>query len=377
MESARKKRSGGILPKFAMLAAGMSLTQWLKVLLESGGIERKHWLRALWISTLTIAYAPLRFLEQVKFGKKIRNTEIKHPPIFIIGHWRSGTSYLHRLIAQDKNLGYASAIQISFNSEFYLTTDRFIKALVGDQLYSEAAAAPLEDEYAILHASPYSYYLGLYFPRRTYDLFKKFVLFERVDKQTRKRWKQVYLRILKKLTFSSNGKRLVLKNPMNTGRINLLLEMFPDAKFIHIYRNPYSVYCSLRRLHTSKAHTNFMQSFSDEEREDVIISMYRELMQSYLIQKEAIPSGNLVELKYEYFVNNQMEELERIYEELGLPAFSQAKEAFKTLVDNEKKIDRSRGYELSEKNIERIRQHWQFAFDEWGYELPESIQVTK
>ena len=377
MKRERTTRKGGLLPKFAMLAAGMSFNQWLKILLESGGIERKYLLKALWISVLTVAYTPLRLFERIKFGKKIQNVELKYSPIFILGHWRSGTSYLHRLMAQDKNLGYASVIQLSFNSEFYLTTDRFIKALLGDKLYSEAAAYPLEDEYAIFHASPYSFYRMLCFPKCTYDLFKKFVLFDQVNGQTRNLWKKVYLRVLKKLTFSANGKRLVLKNPMNTGRINLLLEIFPNAKFIHIYRNPYMVYCSLKRLEAANVYTNRLQNISTEEWEEVVLFVYRELMQSYLTQKKSIPTGNLVEIKYEDFEKNQLGELERIYKELDLSGFPQSKEAFKTLIDNENKKHRSRDYELSEESIERIKQHWWFALEKWGYELPTSIQITK
>ncbi|WP_346294193.1 sulfotransferase [Sphaerothrix gracilis] len=376
MKKGRPKRKGSLLQKFAMMPAGMSLGQWLRIIVESGGIERKYWLKALWISVLTVAYTPLRILEQIRFGQKIENTEIKHPPIFILGHWRSGTSYLHRLLTQDKTLGYASATQIGFNSEFYLTSDRFIKLLLGDQAYLKAAAYPLEDEYAILHASPFSFYRMLCFPRRTHELFKKFILFQQIDTKVKQCWKQVYLKILKKLTISTNGKRLVLKNPMNTGRIRLLLEMFPDAKFIHIYRNPYAIYCSLQRLEAANVYSYRLQSFSDEEWKEATLFVYRELMQAYLEQKRAIPPENLVEIRYEDFVKNQIGELERIYQSLNLPGFAQAKEAFIALIENESKKHQSQDYQLNQEVIDKIKQNWQFTLDKWQYELPTSIQVV-
>ncbi|TFG37549.1 MAG: sulfotransferase, partial [Candidatus Aminicenantes bacterium] len=66
-------------------------------------------------------------------------------------------------------------------------------------------------------------------------IFDRYVMFEDVSPTVVEKWQAIYLRFLKKLTFSSGGKRLLLKNPANTARIRVLLELFPDAKFIHVY----------------------------------------------------------------------------------------------------------------------------------------------
>ena len=55
---------------------------------------------------------------------------------------------------------------------------------------------------------------------------------------------------LKKITMYHHGKQLVLKNQDNTGKIPQLLEMFPNAKFVYCYRNPYDLYMSMKKFMT-------------------------------------------------------------------------------------------------------------------------------
>ena len=61
------------------------------------------------------------------------------------------------------------------------------------------------------------------------------------------RWKRTFLRFLQTLTFR-DPRRLVLKSPPHTARVPVLLEMFPDARFVHIVRDPRVVFPSTVRL---------------------------------------------------------------------------------------------------------------------------------
>lgn len=45
------------------------------------------------------------------------------------------------------------------------------------------------------------------------------------------------MRFLKQITYL-RPKRIVLKSPTYTGRIRVLQQMFPDARFVHIVRDP-------------------------------------------------------------------------------------------------------------------------------------------
>ena len=51
---------------------------------------------------------PFTFLQFILFSKKIRKTVISKDPVFILGHYRSGTTYLQKLMVSDKQFGFLS-----------------------------------------------------------------------------------------------------------------------------------------------------------------------------------------------------------------------------------------------------------------------------
>ena len=57
--------------------------------------------RMLYSVLMSIVLSPLNVYEKFRFHRRIQETQFKTPPLFIIGHWRSGTTYLHNLITQD------------------------------------------------------------------------------------------------------------------------------------------------------------------------------------------------------------------------------------------------------------------------------------
>ena len=75
--------------------AGYSLLNIFRVLWDNNfRIHPKYMLRFLYAIVLSLITAPLRIIQKIKFHSKIKNTKIKEDPIFIIGHYRTGTTYL-------------------------------------------------------------------------------------------------------------------------------------------------------------------------------------------------------------------------------------------------------------------------------------------
>ena len=71
---------------------------WFK-LLRDNKIEWKFLNKILQISLISLITTPFQLLQQVYlFPLKIRKKELDHDPVFIIGHWRSGTTHLLSLI---------------------------------------------------------------------------------------------------------------------------------------------------------------------------------------------------------------------------------------------------------------------------------------
>ena len=228
--------------------------------------------------------------------------------------------------------------------------------------------SPQEEEFAIANMSPYSFYHHWTFPRKARYYFEKYALFNEVPKKVIAKWKEIYVSILTKAGLHKGGKRLVIKNPTNTGRIKVLLELFPNAKFIHIYRDPYRVYLSTKHLYRKTLPITQLQEISDAETEDNILLFYKELMQRYLADKELIPPENLVEVKFESLEENPVEELQRIYEQLGLPGFEMAKAVFQSYMYARADYQKNQYEGLDQDLIAKVNRHWGFAFEAWAYQ---------
>jgi hypothetical protein len=159
---------------------------------------------------------------------------------------------------------------------------------------------PGEEDFAIANMCQLSYYHGLAFPKRR-NYYLRYLTFHEVSEKEIKKWKKTYLFYIKKLTYATEGKRLVLKNPPNTARVKLLLELFPNAKFVHIYRNPYDVYPSTIKMYNNLVPPFFLQKPDVFTAESIVLDVYDEIHQKYFSEKHLIPEGNLVEIRYEIF----------------------------------------------------------------------------
>jgi omega-hydroxy-beta-dihydromenaquinone-9 sulfotransferase len=355
--------------------AGCSFRTFLKLLLENRGVDFKYLLRALLIFCISAVTGLARTLERARFRKKLETLQIQEDPIFIIGHWRSGTTLLHTLMSQDPQFGYISNYQACV-PELSLADRPFARWFVAKSLprtrpmdsMALSLESPQEEEYALANLGLHSFYHGWSFPRGMKEYFEKVILFKGIVPFRVERWKKVYLKLIKIATYGNGGKRLVLKNPSNTARIKVLLELFPNAKFIHIYRNPYIVYLSTQNLYRKLLPFHTFQSFDWKEIDENILLLYEQLMQKFLEDKSLIPAQNLVEMRYEDLEADPMEEIERIYEKFGLP-FNEAYVSSQTSY-------RKNQYHFDAAVIEQVSSRWQFAIDHWKYQVPNSKIAT-
>jgi hypothetical protein len=181
--------------------------------------------------------------------------------------------------------------------------------------------------------------------------------------------------MLKRITLSANGKRLILKNPINTARVKILLSMFPDAKFIHIYRNPYSIYASTNTLYKKIVRLLGLQTINEAELEENIIFIYKQMMEKFLVDKSSIPPENLIEIKYEDFIGNEIQYFKQIYDQFNLPEFEQAEAEFKKYVKSQANYETNK-YTLDEETIKKITEEWRFTIEKWQYDLPTEMKTT-
>src|SRR5262249_18446044 len=126
---------------------------------------------------------------------------------------------------------------------------------------------------------------------------------------------------------------LVLKSPSNTGRVRTLLELFPDARFVHIHRNPYDVFRSTK--HTMRTAGPWWQlqriNFADDDAINAqIIEQVKTLYDIYFEQRGLIPAGRLHDVGYEDLEREPIEQVRATYQALGLPDFEEVE---KRLID--------------------------------------------
>jgi omega-hydroxy-beta-dihydromenaquinone-9 sulfotransferase len=339
------------------------------------GVNPRYLLRLLLVISLSMVSVPLRIWEQILYNRKITQTQIENPPIFIIGHWRSGTTHLHNLMTQDSHFGYLSMYQ-SIVPDCSLVGQDWLKQILSQILPLKRPMdnmiwpidGPQEEEVALAKTMATSFYTHFLFPSKAQHLFRKYVLMDGASQKEILEFKHKYYRLLQIATIHAGGKQLILKNPVNTARIGLLLDLFPNAKFIHIHRSPYDVFNSARNLHKTLTPITTLQTLNSNRAEETLFVLYKEMMQQYLKERSLIPSENLVEVRFEDLEQNPLKEMQRIYQELHLPNYDDVKSAFETYIANQKSYQKNQ-LQLDTEARQKVEQHWQFAFSDFGYVL--------
>jgi len=153
--------------------SGMTLRAWLKVLSKNClNLRLTNLHSVLFITVFCCLNLPWMIAEYLLYHKKTGSTEIKRDPVFIIGHWRSGTTLLHELLNQDKQFAAPNTYQCFFPSHFLLTEPFFRRIL--DFVMPEKrpmdnmklnGISPQEDEFALCNLGAPSPYEWLIFPR--------------------------------------------------------------------------------------------------------------------------------------------------------------------------------------------------------------------
>ncbi|MGB1217302.1 MAG: sulfotransferase family protein [Saprospiraceae bacterium] len=349
---------------------GATCSIWWKYLTENKW-EWKYFGKILLVSLVVWIGIPFRIWERFRLKQKIKNTPIHPEPVFILGHWRGGTTLLHNLLTSDKRFAYVTYLQGLFPHAF-LASGFFrwfaVKIMPSTRPMDNMkinTESPQEEELALISQSGHSLYNMWIAPEKHLDFWQKYGHFS--DEKSKKNWDKGYTQLLKAATYNFEGKPLVLKNPPNTMRIPYLLEKFPNAKFVFICRNPYKVYASTYKLYRDVI--NFFQ-IQEEDEENVvnnILQIYREMNQKYLKDRYLIPKENLIEIKFEDFVKDKMGGLENIYEQLNLGDFETIRPTYQAYLDSIKSYKKNK-LRTDDKVRKDVNANWGFAFDAFGYE---------
>ncbi len=359
----------------------VSLGVTFKLLSENRNISLKYLPKAIESIIFNLLLLPSNIYETFKYKSIIESTKITKDPIFILGYWRSGTTNLQNLLVKDTQFGFASQFSTTYPQSFIVNSwmkgpvSHFIPKTRPMDNIPISLDLPQEEEFALCTMLPYSFYHSLIYPQKATIYFDKYGTLEDVDDKVREEWKSYYKFFLKKVTFVNNGKQLVLKNPVNTLRIKLLLKMFPNAKFIHIHRNPYEVFMSNRFLFNHLSQWPRLQDIPDQQEMDRnVIDRYKKTMNRYFNDYKTIPSGNLIEVRHEDLTASPLETLEKIYKQLDIQGFDNVKAEIKEYLAGIKDY-KCNLYKFTPKIIDMVRQNFAFTIEKWGYDVPKTSQT--
>ncbi len=356
---------------------------WARLILANRGVPKPYWGKLARILITTAMATPLRLAEWLLYARQIANAQIEHAPLFVLGFARSGTTHLQNLMTRDPTYGYLTAFQMVLPT-FSLVGRGRLKRLMEKNMGEQTRGvdnvkisldAPQEEDVALANSSPMSFVHQLSFPQQGRRLFEKYVLMgadpegERLTARELRRWERAYLRVLRKMTLHADGRQLLLRNTINTARADHLLRLFPDAKFIHIVRNPYDVYPSLLNLYRTMLPMYQLDDYYWSEVEEFLVESYARVMQKYLADRALIPSDHLAEVRFEDLERDPLGELARLYAELDLPNWENAQTHIaaylETIADYRKNV-----FQLDPAIIDRVDEKWRFAVEEWNYRPP-------
>ena len=354
--------------------AGITAGDWWRLLRDTRfAVDPPYWHRAAVVSALSVINSVHRWREQRRWHTAIAQTEITEPPLFILGHWRSGTTHLHNLIAQDSaQFAYANTYQV-VSPHTFLTTEEFnsrwFAGLIPNKRPMDNMAlgfqTPQEDEFGPALITGLSLYYGMSFPR-SMERYRRYLSFREVPRAEVEQWQAGFLWFLKKLTLKYR-RALVLKSPPHTARIRLLLEMFPNARFVHIHRHPYDVYRSFRHFHDTATWYTYLQRPDVEAIPQQILSGYTALYDAFFADLPLIPAGQFHELRYDDLERDPLEQVRATYTALGLSGFDSFQPRLERYVASLGKYEKNRFDDLSEPLRAQIAREWRRSFERWGY----------
>lgn len=306
-------------------------------------------------------------------GRRIDNTELAGPPVFIVGHWRSGTTLLHELMVKDDAWGYPTSFQCFAPHHFLFTEwqfNMFGNWLLPSKRPMDNMAAgwqlPQEDEFALLVMGLPSPYRRMAFPaQEPPDM--NYLDWTDISPQQHRVWVDGLHRFLQTVTYKCK-RPLVLKSPTHTGRIAVLAEAYPNAKFIHITRDPRSIFPSTCRLWKSLDVSQRFGPHSNEHLEEYVLECHERMYRAFFNGRNAVSPDQIIDIRYEDLVADPVMQMENIYQSLALGDFEQnLRPQLERWAESQHQSYRTNQHSLSSKHEAQLKERWSEYFERYGY----------
>jgi hypothetical protein len=264
----------------------------------------------------------LSWRENKIYGEKLKSFPVPDDPVIIIGHWRTGSTFLQQLLSLDEQFITPTLFQAVF-PESFLVSERFYRPIMGAMVgkrpmdnVRQGFDDPQEDEFAFVKLTLDSPLLNIVFPGKPGYFMNDYQDFN-PHQEKKEMWKKQLKAFCTKIRRDS-GRIVLLKNPVHSLRVPLLCETFPRARFIYLHRHPYKVVASSRHLWKVMARDNQLKGkpYFPELKEitEGLIKFYSVIGRDLA----ALPSDRYCEVSYEALEADPVAEVKGIYKALGL-----------------------------------------------------------
>ena len=292
-------------------------------------------------------------------------------PVFIIGHWRTGSTFLHQIFQCDPHFTTPTLMQCTY-PESYISARRSITLVMNFFLAEKRPMDnvrlglndPQEDEYVLFRMTGISPIEKLIFPRTSQYFLMDTRHLKLTDSQ-RIVWEKALIHFTKKL-YMYTGRQIVFKNPFHSFRIPTLRELFPDALFIHIYRDPRIVIPSTKHMWTIVGNHNAMRKEWRPPEFDEILNGFDTLMNSVYTDLSALPQNKYIELRFEDLEQNPVPAVKSLYQHFGFEYSNAFETQLNTLLKRLSSYQKNR-YEISKDEDKRICSRLEHHMKRGGY----------
>lgn len=331
---------------------------------------------ALYVLKMSL-FEPFWAAERLAFRGQPRT--LPTDPVFILGYYRSGTTHLQEIMLRDERFGFMSFYH-GFWPTAFNSTQRWLEPVVERIITATGFRHPAHD-------IPFSFSLpaecdvaqvasgfrlaanwGQLFPTHFREIYGKTGLFKGITDEELAAFRWDLADLHWRVSRMEGHKQLLLKSPPHTGRLGFLLDMYPNAKFIFLRRNPYDAFQSNLKLWRS-LEGQHLERFTPELARDNILWSHDEAHIAYERDKPRLRPGQLIELDFESFMAEPMTTLQSIYETLDLGDFERVRATFADyLRDNH--VSERPPYMITDADRALVKERLGTWIEAWGYEEP-------